>query len=93
MVIKEEKQAPGNTWAAKIKRTFTAFLPVSRTRRGRCLRCGACCKLPNICPWLAYDAEGKAICKIYSLRSLNCRKYPRTKSEHLTTSTCGMHFD
>jgi hypothetical protein len=93
MTIIEDKYSPKNTWAAKIRRTFTAVLPVAKNRKGRCFRCGACCKLPNVCPWLRYDAQGKAICKIYPIRSLNCRKYPRTKSEHLTTSICGLHFD
>jgi Fe-S-cluster containining protein len=92
MAIAEEKQSPKNTWAAKLKRTITALLPVDKTRRGQCLRCGACCKLPNVCPWLRYDAEGKALCKIYPLRSLNCRKYPRTPSEHITTDSCGLRF-
>jgi Fe-S-cluster containining protein len=93
MTITEVKPSPKNTWAAKIRRTLTAFLPVDKTRHGQCIRCGACCKLPNICPWLSYDADGKALCKIYPLRSLNCRKYPRTKSEHITPDSCGLHFD
>ncbi|MBN2019486.1 MAG: hypothetical protein JW749_04605 [Sedimentisphaerales bacterium] len=82
-----------NTWGAKLKRTFTAFLPVDKSRRGQCNRCGACCKLPNVCPWLRFDAEGKALCLIYPVRPLNCRKYPRTPSEHITTDTCGLRFE
>jgi hypothetical protein len=93
MAIAEAKPSLKNTWAAKIRRTITSVLPVSKTRRGQCLRCGACCKLPNVCPWLRFDSEGKAICKIYPIRPLNCRKYPRTKSEHITTETCGIHFE
>ncbi len=93
MTILEEKQASRNTWAAKMRRTITAFLPVDKARKGQCIRCGACCKLPNVCPWLRYDAEGKAICIIYPVRSLNCRKYPRTPSEHITTDVCGLRFD
>jgi Fe-S-cluster containining protein len=93
MTETKEKLSSKNTWGAKIKRTFTAFLPVAKNRKGQCIRCGACCKLPNVCLWLGFDAEGKAICKIYPLRSLNCRKYPRTKSEHITTGTCGMYFE
>jgi hypothetical protein len=93
MTITEDKLSPKNTWAAKIRRTFTSVLPVSKSRRGQCIRCGACCKLPNVCPWLRYDDEGKALCMIYPIRPLNCRKYPRTESEHITTSSCGLHFD
>jgi hypothetical protein len=41
-----------NTWFAKIKRTFTSVLPVSQRRKGKCISCGACCRLPNVCPFL-----------------------------------------
>jgi Fe-S-cluster containining protein len=93
MVVKEERPSLKNTWGAKLKRTVTAFLPVDKNRRGQCIRCGACCKLPNVCPFLGYDSEGKAICRIYNLRPLNCRKYPRTPSEHITCTTCGIRFE
>jgi uncharacterized protein len=89
----KEKLSPKNTWGAKLKRTLTAFLPVAKSRKGQCVRCGACCKLPNVCPCLKFDEQGKAMCSIYSIRSMNCRKYPRTKSEHITTDTCGMDFE
>jgi len=92
MADKEEKPAPKNTWAAKLKRTLTCVLPVDKTRKGQCIRCGACCKLPNYCPWLRFDHQGKSLCIIYPIRPLNCRKYPRTDAEHLTKSVCGMHF-
>jgi Fe-S-cluster containining protein len=82
-----------NTWAAKLKRTLTCMLPVSKDRKGHCINCGACCKLPNVCPFLKPGADGKAYCSIYWLRPLNCRKYPRTKSELITADTCGHHFD
>jgi hypothetical protein len=93
MAIIEEKGSTKNTWVAKLKRTFTSVLPVDKTRRGECIRCGACCKLPNYCPWLRFDAEGKSMCIIYPIRPLNCRKYPRTPSEHLTGPSCGHFFD
>lgn len=81
-----------NTWTAKLKRTITSVLPVSQDRTGSCVRCGACCKLPNICPFLKYDAKGKTLCSIHRLRPLNCRKYPRTETEHITKETCGFGF-
>ncbi len=81
-----------NTWKAKFLRFFTAFLPIAANRIGQCKRCGECCKLPNICPFLAYDKDDLAVCKVYSLRSLSCRKYPRTDLEHLTKATCGFSF-
>jgi Fe-S-cluster containining protein len=93
MTETKEKLSSRNTWGAKLKRTFTAFLPVAKNRKGQCNRCGACCKLPNVCPWLRYDAEGKALCAIYHIRPLNCRKYPRTPSEHITTDSCGLYFE
>jgi Fe-S-cluster containining protein len=82
-----------NTWSAKVKRTITSILPVDKSRKGKCTRCGACCKLPNPCPFLGIDENGLCTCKIYSLRPLNCRKYPRTKSELITADTCGHSFD
>ncbi|MBN2137601.1 MAG: YkgJ family cysteine cluster protein [Sedimentisphaerales bacterium] len=82
-----------NTWLARTQRTVTAILPVSEKRTGECVSCGECCKLPNVCPFLRYDAQGKSYCTIYSIRPLNCRKYPRTKSEWITSDTCGFSFD
>lgn len=82
-----------NTWGAKLKRTFTSVLPVSKERKGQCVHCGACCRLPNVCPFLKSNGDGRGGCSIYFLRPLNCRKYPRTKSEHITAETCGYSFD
>jgi Fe-S-cluster containining protein len=82
-----------NTWAAKLKRTLTCLLPVSKDRQGHCVNCGACCKLPNVCAFLKTGADGKGYCSVYFLRPLNCRKYPRTKSELITAETCGFRFD
>ena len=82
-----------NTWLAKTGRTITAVLPVSEKRMGECVNCGACCKLPNICPFLRYDSDGKSYCAIYVIRPLNCRKYPRTKAELITPDMCGFRFE
>jgi hypothetical protein len=46
-----------NTWLAKVRRTFTSVLPVSKKRMGKCADCGACCKLPNECPFLKYKED------------------------------------
>lgn len=32
-------------------------------------------------------------CAIYKLRSLNCRRYPRTQAEFITEDTCGFYFE
>lgn len=82
-----------NTWSAKFCRTLTSILPVSKARRGQCRRCGDCCKLPNVCPFLDFDEQGLAICKIYHIRPLNCRKYPRTEKEAVTGESCGYTFE
>jgi len=82
-----------NTWGAKIKRTFTSVLPVAKNRKGQCVNCGACCKLPNVCKFAKTSEDGKIYCAIYPIRPLNCRKYPRTASELITPETCGFHFD
>ncbi len=80
-----------NTWGAKIKRTLTCVLPVSENRRGTCIRCGQCCMLPNRCPFLKFDEHQKALCAIYKIRPLNCRKYPRVETEHVV-GACGHYF-
>lgn len=82
-----------NTWLAKTKRTATSILPVSSKRKGQCVNCGACCKLPNVCAFLKSGENGKGYCSIYPIRPLNCRKYPRTESEFITQETCGYSFD
>ena len=82
-----------NTWGAKLRRTFTSVLPVSSTRTGQCVQCGACCRLPNVCPFLETNGEGSGSCTIYGFRPLNCRKYPRTAAEHITPDTCGFRFE
>ncbi len=76
----------------KLKRFATAFLPVSKARRGSCNRCGECCKLPFPCPFLRYDEQGLSSCAVYYARPLSCRKYPRTPEENLTAETCGYYF-
>ncbi|MFH0869245.1 MAG: hypothetical protein V1839_03395 [archaeon] len=81
-----------NTWSAKLKRTATSILPVSKSRRGTCRHCGACCKLPNVCPFLRFDKNKKSCCLIYPVRPLNCRKYPRTKEESIVKG-CGYRFE
>ncbi|MBU4246491.1 MAG: YkgJ family cysteine cluster protein [Nanoarchaeota archaeon] len=81
-----------NNWAAKLKRTATAFLPIDKSRKGNCIQCGKCCELPVKCPFL-YKKDGRNYCRIYNVRPLNCRKYPRTESEWLTKETCGYCFD
>jgi len=81
-----------NNYFAKIVRTITSFLPVSKARRGQCQNCGKCCHLPKRCLFLKTKGD-KSYCSIYKIRPLNCRKYPRAKSELLTPDTCGYHFE
>ncbi|MBT4257628.1 hypothetical protein HOD88_00390 [archaeon] len=81
-----------NNYLAKLKRTLTSVLPISKQRTGDCINCGACCKLPKRCFFLKTKSNGKSYCSIYLIRPLNCRKYPRIKSEQLTQKTCGFKF-
>ncbi|MCX6797766.1 MAG: YkgJ family cysteine cluster protein [Candidatus Falkowbacteria bacterium] len=76
----------------KIKRTLGCVFPISRSRRGACNNCGCCCALPKKCPFLKKNGD-KTYCSIYKIRPLNCRKYPRVKSEHLTAADCGYYFE
>jgi hypothetical protein len=79
-----------NNYFSKIKRTLTAFLPISRDRIGDCGQCGRCCRLPEPC--IFYDAKKKEkMCGIYFMRPLNCRKYPRTANEQIVFP-CSYHF-
>lgn len=77
----------------KLIRTLTSLLPVSPKRAGHCIGCGACCKLPFVCPFLRYNEEGRSYCAVYPIRPPNCRKYPRTEKEHITAATCGYYFE
>lgn len=76
----------------KIRRTLTSILPIAADRQGECNNCGACCKLPRPCAFLGYKASGESYCRIYKIRPLNCRKYPRTATELVTADTCGYTF-
>lgn len=75
-----------NEMTHKVKRTFSAFLPVEEKRKGSCLRCGQCCEFAYGCPF--YNEER---CSIYSLRPPQCRKYPRTEEESIVAD-CGFTF-
>jgi hypothetical protein len=81
-----------NDWIAKVYRTFTSVLPVSSDRVGSCINCGKCCVLPNKCMFLKFRPDNTSYCSINSFKPLNCRKYPRAKSEFLTAKTCGFRF-
>ncbi len=81
-----------NTWTAKAKRTATSVLPVAKNRKGHCANCGACCQLPNKCPFLRFKSSNQSFCSVHGIRPLNCRKYPRTEDEWITQDTCGYKF-
>ena len=65
----------------KARRFFHGFRPKNvqerlGRRNGACIRCGACCKLLFDCPFLEFDEEGKALCRVYNSRPFNCRIFP-----------------
>lgn len=93
MIKTAAERTNGNTKLAKVKRIVTSVLPVAKNRKGTCMGCGSCCKLPNVCPFLRTNGEGDCHCAIYPLRPLNCRKYPRAESEFLTADRCGFRFE
>jgi Fe-S-cluster containining protein len=76
----------------KIRRAFIYLKPVDKTRHGKCKRCGACCKFTYTCPFLSYDKNEKAVCKIYRIRGHMCRKYPLSDKYHETRDVCGFKF-
>lgn len=84
-----------DTWVKKLTRQFTALLPIDKTRKGKCNRCGACCKFKFACPFLRYDKDNKSYCIIYHtpFRLPICRKYPQTEKDCITQDTCGYRFD
>lgn len=78
----------------KLCRTITSILPIDKNRKGKCINCGECCKLPNKCIFLGINKNinKESYCKIYKLRPIQCRKYPRTNNEFITQNTCGYTF-
>ena len=85
----------GSLANGKTRRFFTSLvLPVDKSRKGECEKCGACCKFVVECPFLKYDegGSGATYCRIYSIRPLQCRKYPRSKREQIH-QPCGYRFD
>ena len=83
----------GNTVLGRVKRTFVSVLPVAKNRKGACVNCGACCRLPSVCPFLRNKPDGSSYCAIYQFRPPSCRRYPRTRSEFLTAGSCGFRFE
>ncbi|MCX7934083.1 MAG: hypothetical protein N3A66_02355 [Planctomycetota bacterium] len=67
-------------------------------RRGACQRCGACCRLVFICPFLQTHEDGSTTCRIHVRRPLNCRVFPidegclRERDAVLPERPCGYSF-
>jgi len=68
-------------------------------RNGKCLQCGACCKLAfKRCPYLVFDTDGKSSCmKYYKCRMPNCKSFPidyRDIKERdiISENPCGYYF-
>lgn len=87
----------------KLRRVFKVYARPDITehklsqRKGKCTRCGACCKLMFECPSLFYDEEGLACCKKYDKRSKVCRTYPLdhkdiAERDFVTDKPCGFRF-
>lgn len=61
-------------------------------RRGECNRCGACCKILFRCPFLATDAEGQYLCRIYERRFAQCQLFPLHAEDLLEVAECSYSF-
>ena len=71
-------------------------------RRGKCLRCGTCCKLLYLCPELEDLADGTTRCRIHEKRPKNCRIFPVNQadlndrnlvSKDTNKEPCGFSFE
>jgi len=90
----ETRPTKSGPFDGKVKRFFTSLvLPVDASRTGECSRCSACCKFLVKCPFLKYENgdPNSPKCGAYIIRPLQCRKYPRTKSEQIH-QPCGYSF-
>ncbi len=89
MTAQRTKSGP---FDGKVKRFCTSLvLPVEGSRTGECKACGACCEFLVRCPFLRRDEAGVPRCRIYRVRPLQCRKYPRTAEEQVHLP-CGYAF-
>jgi len=57
-------------------------------RRGRCVRCGECCRIVFRCPWLR---DGNR-CAIYPRRALQCRMFPIDERDLEDVPRCSFRF-
>ncbi len=68
--------------SGKVRRFFSTLLQPGRVekqiaeREGDCNRCGRCCKIGFVCPFLEEFEDGSSRCRVYAVRPLQCRKYP-----------------
>lgn len=69
-----------------------------RKRRGKCARCGACCRLLFHCPFLKALPDGSTSCAIHVKRPANCRIFPISAKDIRDRDTlapehpCGFRF-
>lgn len=90
MTARRTKNGP---FDGKAMRFCTSIvLPVDKSRTGECNMCGACCEFLVKCPLLKRDSSGAPVCRIYALRPLQCRKYPRSAKEQVH-QPCGYRFE
>jgi hypothetical protein len=69
-------------------------------RHGKCLRCGACCKLGfKWCPYLRLETDGEYFCKKHeSFRIPNCKIFPIDTRDIkdrniISKKPCGYYFE
>lgn len=77
-----------NKYVLLAKRTLACcLLTVDDERQGRCYNCARCCQIAFRCPFLNEHNR----CRIYKVRPINCRKYPRVRKEQVV-HPCGYYF-
>ncbi len=70
-----------------------------KTRKGTCLRCGACCRFAVKCPFLKRLDTGLSVCKIYKNIPLNCSNFPideedlKERDLLMPDKPCGFYFE
>jgi len=63
-----------------------------KLRKGKCLRCGKCCKLLFRCPMLSEKSQD-ASCKIYKYRTKVCKLFPMRETDLKDVDyQCGFSF-
>lgn len=62
---------------------------ITEKRKGECRRCGDCCRLGFVCPFLTDENH----CERYESRAIQCRKFPIDQRDIDEVPDCGHYFE